>query len=111
MTKPFLASVEVNPEAPSVASVIWMHGLGANGYDFASVPPQLGLPSELAVRYVFPHAPSIPVTINQGASYQPGTTSRASTREDKTSPVFGGTLGAFGSSSPGKWKAGLRRMD
>ena len=66
MTKPFLASVEVNPEAPSVASVIWMHGLGANGYDFASVPPQLGLPSELAVRYVFPHAPSIPVTINQG---------------------------------------------
>ena len=66
MTKPFLASVEVNPEAPSVASVISMHGLGANGYDFASVPPQLGLPSELAVRYVFPHAPSIPVTINQG---------------------------------------------
>ena len=66
MTKPFLASVEVNPEAPPVASVIWMHGLGANGYDFASVPPQLGLPSELAVRYVFPHAPSIPVTINQG---------------------------------------------
>ena len=55
LTKPFLA-VEVNPEVPPVASVIWMHGLGANGYDFASVPPQLGLPSELAVRYVFPHA-------------------------------------------------------
>ena len=66
MIKPFLASVEVNPDAPPVACVIWLHGLGASGYDFASVPPQLGLPRDLAVRYVFPHAPSIPVTINQG---------------------------------------------
>lgn len=66
VSKPFLSSVEVEPEASAVASVIWMHGLGADGHDFASVPPQLDLPSECPVRYVFPHAPSIPVTINQG---------------------------------------------
>ena len=65
-SKPHLVSVEVNPDAPPVASVIWMHGLGADGYDFSSVPPQLGLPRDLAVRYVFPHAPSMSVTINQG---------------------------------------------
>jgi phospholipase/carboxylesterase len=43
-----------------------MHGLGATGHDFASVPPELGLPPELPVRFVFPHSPKIPVTINMG---------------------------------------------
>ena len=44
-----------------------MHGLGADGHDFASLPPQLGVPADLAIRYVFPHAPVIPVTLNMGA--------------------------------------------
>lgn len=43
-----------------------MHGLGADAHDFYGIPPQLGLPAELNVRYVFPNAPRLPVTINQG---------------------------------------------
>jgi len=48
------------------AAVIWLHGLGANGHDFVPIVPQLNLPADYAVRFVFPHAPSIPVTINGG---------------------------------------------
>ena len=48
------------------ASIIWLHGLGADGNDFAPIVPQLGLPAAYAVRFMFPSAPSIPVTINQG---------------------------------------------
>ena len=46
-------------------SIIWLHGLGANGEDFVSIAEQINLP--LAVRYIFPHAPMRPVTINGGA--------------------------------------------
>ncbi len=45
-------------------SVIWMHGLGADGSDFAPIVPELGLPAGLALRFVFPHAPFRPVTCN-----------------------------------------------
>lgn len=48
------------------ASVIWLHGLGASGHDFMPVIPELQLPKEMAVRFIFPHAPEIPVTINGG---------------------------------------------
>ncbi len=48
------------------ASVIWLHGLGADGRDLAAIVPELGLPRALAVRFVFPHAPYRPVTINAG---------------------------------------------
>jgi len=48
------------------ASVIWLHGLGADGHDFEPVIPELNLPADAAIRFVFPHAPSIPVTINGG---------------------------------------------
>ncbi|MFT4860954.1 MAG: phospholipase/carboxylesterase [Pseudohongiellaceae bacterium] len=48
------------------ASVIWLHGLGADGNDFASIVSQLELPDGLGIRFIFPHAPSIPVTINNG---------------------------------------------
>ena len=48
------------------ASIIWLHGLGADGSDFAPIVSQLGLPASYAVRFVFPSAPSIAVTINQG---------------------------------------------
>ena len=47
-------------------SVIWLHGLGADGHDFAPIVPQLLLPPGAAVRFVFPHAPSRPVTVNNG---------------------------------------------
>jgi phospholipase/carboxylesterase len=45
--------------------IIWMHGLGADGNDFAPVVPQFNMP-ELPIKFVFPHAPKIPVTINGG---------------------------------------------
>ena len=48
------------------AAVIWLHGLGASGHDFVPIVPELQLPANLAVRFVFPHAPSIPITINGG---------------------------------------------
>lgn len=47
-------------------SVIWMHGLGADGSDFEPIVPELGLPDALAVRFIFPHAPLRPVTCNGG---------------------------------------------
>jgi phospholipase/carboxylesterase len=50
----------------ATACVIWLHGLGADGYDFVPLVPELQLPKTLAVRFVFPHAPVRPVTINNG---------------------------------------------
>ncbi len=50
------------------ASIIWLHGLGASGHDFQPVVPELHLPDDMAVRFIFPHAPNIPVTINGGMS-------------------------------------------
>ena len=54
-----------NLDSPD-AAVIWLHGLGADGHDFEPVVPMLGLPAGLSVRFVFPHAPVRPVTINMG---------------------------------------------
>jgi phospholipase/carboxylesterase len=65
MTNELLPCVEIDPPSKPVASVVWMHGLGADGHDFAPVPPQLGL-GDLPVRFVFPHAPRRPVTLNMG---------------------------------------------
>ena len=64
----YLPAVELEwPKGLSVtASVIWLHGLGADGNDFAPIVPQLNLPAGVGVRFIFPHAPSIPVTINNG---------------------------------------------
>lgn len=62
-----LQCIEQEPASDEArASVIWLHGLGATAHDFEAVPPQLGLPGDLAVRFIFPQAPSIPVTLNYG---------------------------------------------
>jgi phospholipase/carboxylesterase len=61
-----LSAVEVTPEVSARASVIWLHGLGADGHDFEAIVPELRLPAALGVRFLFPHAPLRPVTINQG---------------------------------------------
>ena len=61
-----LEAVELEPSTAADAAVVWMHGLGADGHDFESLVPELQLPSSLAVRFVFPHAPVRPVTINGG---------------------------------------------
>jgi phospholipase/carboxylesterase len=56
----------INPTHPPKASVIWLHGLGASGYDFTSIVPTLNLPEKMAVRFIFPHAPIRKITINEG---------------------------------------------
>lgn len=47
-------------------SVIWLHGLGASGHDFQPIVPELGLPQNHGIHFIFPHAPRLPVTINAG---------------------------------------------
>jgi phospholipase/carboxylesterase len=61
-----LPAIEIETGAQPDAAVIWLHGLGADGSDFAPVVPELGLPASLSVRFVFPHAPAIPITWNNG---------------------------------------------
>ena len=61
-----LETVELEPSSTAQAAVVWMHGLGADGHDFESLVAELQLPPSLAVRFVFPHAPVRPVTINGG---------------------------------------------
>ena len=67
MTTPLLDCVELTTgHGQPRHAVIWLHGLGADGHDFAGIVPELNLPDDLPVRFVFPHAPMIPVTINHG---------------------------------------------
>jgi len=61
-----LETVEVETGRNPAASVIWLHGLGADGHDFEPVVPELVRPGERALRFVFPHAPVRPVTLNNG---------------------------------------------
>jgi len=61
-----LESLEIETAPSPEAAVIWMHGLGADGHDFEPIVPELRLPARPGIRFVFPHAPLRPVTINQG---------------------------------------------
>jgi len=61
-----LPRIELESAPNPTAAVIWLHGLGADGNDFASLAPELNLEGCPAIRFVFPHAPSIPVTLNGG---------------------------------------------
>ena len=61
-----LPYIETNPVSEIKATVIWLHGLGDSGHGFAPIVPELRLPDALGVRFVFPHAPERPVTINGG---------------------------------------------
>ncbi|MBL3825511.1 MULTISPECIES: alpha/beta hydrolase [unclassified Marinobacter] len=63
-----LQYIEIETGDNPTAAVIWLHGLGASGHDFEPVVPELGLPEDAAVRFIFPHAPNLPVTINGGMS-------------------------------------------
>ena len=56
----------VEPKRPAKSCVIWLHGLGADGHDFCPIIPELKIPDALAVRFIFPHANQIPITINGG---------------------------------------------
>jgi phospholipase/carboxylesterase len=61
-----LDSIIIETQPHPDAAVIWLHGLGADGSDFVPIIDQLQLPSDLAIRFIFPHAPMRPITINQG---------------------------------------------
>jgi phospholipase/carboxylesterase len=63
---PMLQTLELETGRQPTAAVIWLHGLGADGHDFEPIVPELDLPDALPVRFVFPHAPMQPVTINGG---------------------------------------------
>ncbi|MBI4189360.1 MAG: hypothetical protein HY525_02340 [Betaproteobacteria bacterium] len=61
-----LETIEIETAPNPTAAVIWMHGLGADGNDFAPVVPELELRDLPAIRFIFPHAQMMPVTINNG---------------------------------------------
>jgi phospholipase/carboxylesterase len=63
---PLLPRVELETAPHPTAAVIWLHGLGADGHDFAGLVPELDLSGCPPIRFVFPHAPSMPVTVNGG---------------------------------------------
>jgi phospholipase/carboxylesterase len=65
-TAPLLDCIEIETAASPHWTVIWLHGLGADGSDFVPVIPELGLPPGLGIRFIFPNAPAIPVTCNGG---------------------------------------------
>lgn len=66
MKADLLQAVVIEPPQKADACVIWLHGLGADGHDFVDAVPALNLPRQHSIRFVFPHAPSQPVTLNQG---------------------------------------------
>ena len=61
-----LTTISIDTQDHPEHAVIWLHGLGASGHDFEPVVEQLDLPASLRVRFVFPHAPTRPITLNGG---------------------------------------------
>lgn len=61
-----LESIIIEPDQTAEYAIIWLHGLGASGDDFVNIIPELNLPANLPTRFIFPHAPTRPVTLNMG---------------------------------------------
>ena len=66
MSQDLLPGVVIQPKGEHKATIIWLHGLGDSGDGFAPIAPELKLPDELGVKFIFPHAPIRPVTVNNG---------------------------------------------
>lgn len=66
MSQNLLPGVVIQPKGEHKATIIWLHGLGDSGDGFAPIAPELKLPDELGVKFIFPHAPIRPVTVNNG---------------------------------------------
>nr|WP_145552768.1 dienelactone hydrolase family protein [Variovorax boronicumulans] len=64
--KTLLDSIQIESAPSPTAAVVWLHGLGASGDDFAAIVPELDLAGCAPIRFIFPHAPVMPVTINNG---------------------------------------------
>lgn len=65
MTQTLLPHLKIGPDKVNY-TVIWLHGLGADGYDFESIIPELGLSDHYKIRFILPHAPTQAVTVNAG---------------------------------------------
>jgi len=65
-SKPLLQCIEIPTGPPVQFSIIWLHGLGADGHDFAGIVPELVRSDWPGIRFIFPHAPVMPVTLNAG---------------------------------------------
>lgn len=63
-----LSTIEIQPESEHLYSVIWLHGLGADGHDFERLVPELHLAAKANIHFIFPNAPLQPVTVNGGMS-------------------------------------------
>jgi phospholipase/carboxylesterase len=59
-------SVNIPASSPAQGAVIWLHGLGADGHDFAGLLPMLSFPQKASIEWIFPHAPVRPITVNGG---------------------------------------------
>lgn len=66
MPQALLPAVEIAPQGEHKATIIWLHGLGDSGNGFSPIAPELQLDPSLGVKFIFPHAPVRPVTINNG---------------------------------------------
>jgi phospholipase/carboxylesterase len=66
MTSDLLSAIEIETAPSPNATVIWLHGLGDDGQGWSEIVPALNIPSTSALRFTFPHAPVMPVTINNG---------------------------------------------
>jgi len=92
-------AVEVETGRDPSAAVIWLHGLGADGHDFEPLVPQLAQPQARAVRFVFPHAPVRPVTLNNGyamrAWYDIAALNRAAAEDERGIRASQGTIDAL----------------
>ena len=66
MADSLIPHITVEPTNDAQFAVVWLHGLGASGHDFEPIVPELKLPASMPVRFIFPHAPERPVTINNG---------------------------------------------
>src|SRR3982074_1685442 len=66
MNNPLLETIQIETAPNPTVSVIWMHGLGADGSDFVPIVRELDLTGCPPIRFIFPHAPTMPVTVNGG---------------------------------------------
>jgi phospholipase/carboxylesterase len=66
MQKQYDNTIVINPTLTPKTSIIWLHGLGASGHDFIDMVTALNLPKEMAVKFIFPHAPMREITLNGG---------------------------------------------
>lgn len=65
-----LDHIEIEPDVDARSTVIWLHGLGADGHDFEAIVPELHLPEDSSIRFIFPHAPYRSITINDGEEFR-----------------------------------------